>query len=836
MTTLPPSPRTGLQTFLSGSSIRTRLIRGSIAIVFLALAIMGAFVFIRTQQTNAALIARMDTTTRNEAQNLLTAAADHHTETLSNFFNNLQSQLLSLREYDQNLLLNRQILSSGAFWDASTALTRNSQGSWDNPNTETASIFVPAAAELTINMTAELNAMRYMDLLAPSLLADNPDVIAVYFGSSSGYTLYYPNIDLAAIVPPDFDVTARPWYVAAAPQANPGRGAVWSEPYLDAALNGIIITNSAPVYDASGRLAGVVAQDIQLTKISEFISQIRPGTSGYAFLIDREGHLIAMPEAGYTDLNISPTLLPLGDKLTATKLGAAFAPLQSILSEMTAGKSGLTEINLNGINRFVIYRPLPGVNFSLAIIVPTEEMLANALEVRQQLERERLNALGLSLFVVLGILGLTLLITRNFSNNLTAPLVHLTRVAEEMAKGKLSARATVTEQNEFGTLAASLNAMAAELTASINSLEMRVIERTQEVEQHSRELETVNAQLQRRAAQFEGLVQVAQSIASIRDLKELLPRVASVISEQYGFYHVGVFLLDENNEYAVLTASNSEGGQKMLARRHRLKVGEQGIVGSVTASGEPRIALDVGKDAVYFNNPDLPETRSEIALPLFSGDQVIGALDVQSTEVNAFTEEDVQTLSLLAKQVSLAIENARLFERSNRTLNELQTIMRQSMRQAWKRLPHSQKLLGYRYASMGAEPLHEPLRLSKTSSDGEKAAEPTTASIVVPIELRGEVIGRLVVQSPAAMQWGEDEKDLIQAVAERVALSAENARLFEETTRRAERERLVSEITGKIRSHTDPQAMIETALQELRQALGATRVEILPKSSDGKER
>jgi GAF domain-containing protein len=274
----------------------------------------------------------------------------------------------------------------------------------------------------------------------------------------------------------------------------------------------------------------------------------------------------------------------------------------------------------------------------------------------------------------------------------------------------------------------------------------------------------------------------------------------------------------------------------MLARRHRLKVGEQGIVGSVTGSGKPRIALDVGVDAVYFNNPDLPDTHSEMALPLFSGGKVIGALDVQSTEVGAFTEEDVQTLSLLAEQVSLAIENARLFDASNRALEELQTLMRQSTREAWKRLPHSQKLLGYRYNTMGAVPLTEPIKLDMPLPDKKKAEKAETTSIVVPIELRGEVIGRLVVQSASASQWGEDEKDLIQAVAERVALSAENARLFEETTRRAERERLVSEITGKIRSHNDPQAMIETALQELRQALGATRVEILPKASDGKDK
>lgn len=373
-----------------------------------------------------------------------------------------------------------------------------------------------------------------------------------------------------------------------------------------------------------------------------------------------------------------------------------------------------------------------------------------------------------------------------------------------------------------------------------NNLEIRVAERTEELAKstidltnRNKELDRANINIQRRAAQFEALAQVAQSISYIRDLQELLPRITSVISEYYSFYHVGVFLIDEFNEYAVLTATNSEGGRRMLARNHRLRVGEEGIVGNVTATGKPRISLDVGVDAVYFGNPDLPDTHSEMALPLRSGGKIIGALDVQSTESGAFSDEDVQTISLLADQVSLAIENARLFENSNRTLNELQVIMRQSTRDAWKRLPEQQKMLGYRFNAMGVSPLKEPVNLAEKSKGKAKAKGIGAGPFVVPIELRGEVIGNLVVQSPTGASWNEDQQDLIRAVAERVALSAENARLFEETTQRAERERLVSEITGKIRSHNDPQAMIETAINELRSALGASRVEVIPQKTEG---
>lgn len=366
------------------------------------------------------------------------------------------------------------------------------------------------------------------------------------------------------------------------------------------------------------------------------------------------------------------------------------------------------------------------------------------------------------------------------------------------------------------------------------SLEQRVAERTDELEQRSHDLESTKQQIERRAAQFEAIAQVTQSITSIRDLQELLPRITTVISEKFGFYHVGVFLLDEANLYAILSATNSDGGKRMMERHHRLRVGEQGIVGYVTATGTARIAMDVGNDAVFFDNPELPDTHSEIALPLTSGNRVIGALDVQSIERGAFTGEEVQLLGLLANQVGLAIENARLFDETRRALAEAEAISRQTTREAWSKLPVEQSLLGYRYTQTGSMPLNTPLETSETANRKHNGKQ-AESRVVVPIELRGETIGTLVIQSPSSQALNNDQMDLIRAVAERVAISAENARLFDETTRRAERERLVSDITGKIRSVNDPQSMIQTAMEELRKALGASRVEVVPQSVKGAE-
>ncbi len=357
--------------------------------------------------------------------------------------------------------------------------------------------------------------------------------------------------------------------------------------------------------------------------------------------------------------------------------------------------------------------------------------------------------------------------------------------------------------------------------------------RTAELEDQTHKLEEANQSVLRRAAQLQSVAEVARSITNIESLDMLLPDITRVVSENFGFYHVGIFLADENNEYAVLAAANSEGGQRMLRRGHRLKISAVGIVGNVVGSGMPRIALDTGEDAVHFKNPDLPETRSEMALPLRAGNTVIGALDVQSTMPNAFNNEDVEVLSILADLISIAIQNARQYEATQKAISEAETIYRQYLRTEWSRLTQRQEIPGFTYTLLGTRQIPatyetEETRLALERGELQIIATESTSALAVPIKLRDEVLGVLNVRAPAGHEWLENELDVIRAVAERVAISAENARLFEETTSRAERERIVAEITNKIRSTNDPNEMLRTALDELKRALNASKVQIVP--------
>ncbi len=346
-------------------------------------------------------------------------------------------------------------------------------------------------------------------------------------------------------------------------------------------------------------------------------------------------------------------------------------------------------------------------------------------------------------------------------------------------------------------------------------LEQRVAERT--------------AQLSKRANQLEAISSVARSTAALQNFDELLPAITRLVSEKFGYYHAGIFLLDEEREFAVLRAANSEGGQKMLNRRHKLKLDTASIVGFVASRGEPRVALDVGTDAVFFDNLDLPETRSEMALPLRVRGRVIGVLDAQSAQPNAFTEDDVATLAILADQVAMAIENARLFEEARQALKESEETITRYVKQDWKAFASQAGTRGY---------VFDGKRILSLSKDGETPAAQSlpqtgnlspgknTGRIAIPVKFRGQTIAMLNVKSKTENRnWTPDEITLLEAAAERAALALENARLVETAQRRASRERTIGEISTKIGAVSDLEAIMQTAVEELgRRIGGATEV------------
>ena len=356
----------------------------------------------------------------------------------------------------------------------------------------------------------------------------------------------------------------------------------------------------------------------------------------------------------------------------------------------------------------------------------------------------------------------------------------------------------------------------------------------EELDKQKEQLETTISQemvlTERRAQYLQATADIGRAAASIYSMEELLPQVVNMISERFGYYQVGIFLIDEYNDFAELKAASSPGGKQMLARQHKLRVGEEGIVGYVTNTGEPRIALDVGQEAVYFDTPELPETRSELALPLFVGGKLMGALDVQSLEPAAFTDDDILTLGVLADQVSMAISNATLFEQLQNSVETARRARGELNRQAWLELLKLRENWGYRYAKKSISQVSEDWSadMEDAISDSQVIkGDASDLSLTIPISLYDTNIGAIRVSKPAgSIPWTDDETDLVQSLGEGLSQALESARLYHETRQRAAQEYITTDIAANVRRTLDIDSVLRTAAEELGKVFDAQEVVI----------
>jgi GAF domain-containing protein len=358
------------------------------------------------------------------------------------------------------------------------------------------------------------------------------------------------------------------------------------------------------------------------------------------------------------------------------------------------------------------------------------------------------------------------------------------------------------------------------LTKERNALEQNVQDRV--------------AEIQQRAAQLETASQIARDISKLSNLDDLLSNSVNLIRDRFGFYHAGIFLLDEKNEFAVLKSATGEAGRAMIEANHRLRVGEVGIVGNVVAQGKPRISEDVGEDPVHFKNPNLPLTRSEVALPLIASDQIIGALDVQSEKANAFDQENVKILQTITDQLAVAVEKARLVEKLQLSVNELESSYQSYTQKSWRaHLKATHRNYSYRYqqSKIDEATIDSPetiqaldsqkLIISSSTSQADKEKE--FIVVALPIKLRNQVLGVVDVRFEGK-SIPNDVVPMLETITERLALALENARLVEEIQNRAERERMIGDISAKIRSSADVDKVLRIAAEELGRSLGIPEV------------
>jgi len=411
------------------------------------------------------------------------------------------------------------------------------------------------------------------------------------------------------------------------------------------------------------------------------------------------------------------------------------------------------------------------------------DISADTIVAQENEYRVRLITIFLSALPFLILAGI---ITANY---LAKPIVGLRDAAEKISQGDFTHRITkIPGTRELADLAIDFNTMTTNLSELINDLEQRVAERTADIERKSDQL---------RAAAF-----IARQTAEVHDLASLLDIVVRLVSDRFGFYHTGIFLISEAGDKAVLQAASSEGGLRMIENGHSISVGALGIVGYALLQKRPRIVFDVGPDAVLFNNSDLPMTRSEAAVPLVVRNKVLGVLDIHSDKPQAFGPDDIEVLQTLADQVAVAIENARLLDESQAAVMQLEALTTERTREAWSQ-EFKKKDHVFTYTPLG-------LRADRSALKDNNA-------IHTSITLRGNKIGNISISRKEDAAWNKVDEDLIFEVANQIGLAIDNIRLLEDATQRAKQEQTVGRLATRFGQSLDIDTLLQTAARELGQ-------------------
>lgn len=349
-----------------------------------------------------------------------------------------------------------------------------------------------------------------------------------------------------------------------------------------------------------------------------------------------------------------------------------------------------------------------------------------------------------------------------------------------------------------------------------------------------REVEQLLTDVQRRAALLTGAAEISRATTSLTNLSDLLTRAVNLMYDRFQLYYAGIFLVDETRQWAVLSAGTGEAGRLMLSQGHKLEVGGTSMVGACVAQRQAHITFDVTHEARFRRNPLLPETRSEMALPLISRDRVIGAMTIQSAQPNAFSEDDITALQTMADQLASAIENARLFEQMEQNRRELEIASGHYTQEAWQQFVRGTGQMGYRAHLLGVEPAAE-MHLEAQEAMRQNApvitnliaetGAPAGSALGVPVRLRNQVLGVLNLRFEGESIPPETVA-LVEQIADRLAISLESARLLQETLSTAEREQRIGRVTGRMRENLDVDAVVRIAAEQIREVMDLSSVTI----------
>ncbi len=556
------------------------------------------------------------------------------------------------------------------------------------------------------------------------------------------------------------------------------------------------MTVSTPIFGPDGERLGVLAVHLNLEKMDRIVlERVGLGESGEAYLVDKFNAFIS-------SLRFGPDDFPRG--VHTVGIDRAVQQKQD---------GGALYTNYAGVPVLGVYRWIEEREVALLVEMSQADAFAPARRLAG----------------FLGLIGGPLVVFLSgvvywLSQRIARPVLDITYAATRVVEGDLAARAPVATEDEVGLLARTFNQMTQQLRQTIGSLEQQVESRTKD--------------LARRATYLEASAEVGRAAASILDTEQLIQQIVSLIRERFDLYYVGLFLVDDVGEWAVLRAGTGEAGQIMLSRGHRLRVDEGSMIGWSIVHSQARVAQEAESDEVREATAELPDTRSEAALPLRARGQVIGALTVQDDIAGAFDPATITVLQTMADQVAVALDNARLFAETQQALRAARQAYGELSRTAWMELLEERSDWGYRYGrdrvfpTAGDWPEVMQRAWEERQSIQLQAEAPSEAPVLtIPLRVRGEPIGVLSFRKHAPsgsegvqVAWTEKEQAILQSLVDQLGDALESARLFQESQRRAAREQLASEITAHIRESLDMETVARRAIQELGEALDADAV------------
>jgi GAF domain-containing protein len=601
-----------------------------------------------------------------------------------------------------------------------------------------------------------------------------------------------------------------------------------SSVYIDDLTSEPLVVIAVPAKNVFGDFQGVLVAELNLKFMWDLVDQLKVGETGYTYVVDNQGNLIAFGDS---------SRVLRGENLRQIAEVKEFVENPGEASDITpevASYSGLLGKNVVGT-----YVPLGVPQWAVVVELPTAE--AN---------QPILQSLAASVATILVFAVLAGLAGIFMARRLSAPLIDLSKVATEVGAGNLTLQAKTAGPAEIANVATAFNTMTSRLRELISGLEQRVADRTKALATSS---------------------EVSRSLSTIFNQRELVSEVVNQVNNAFGYYHTQIYFYDGTNENLVMAGGTGESGEKMLAQFHKVAKG-RGLVGRAAESNKAVLVSDTSQNPEWLPNPLLPDTESEMAIPISIGDEVLGVLDVQHNIVNGLQQEDVDSLQAIAHQVAVALQNIRQYENTQKIAADMSVVATVGI--ATSTITDSQKLLqevvdlskksfnlyhAHIYllnkagdtlelaagaGEVGRQMVSEKRSISLDSEQSlvARAARTqqgvvindvtlapdflpnpllpdTRSEMAVPMIVAGKVIGVLDVQSDIANRFTEVDVSIQSTLASQIAVALQNARSFSQSQHHAERETKVNLITQRIQGATSVEAALKIAVRELGHAL-----------------